>query len=100
MGNTIKWFQINCTSSTNKIVLNWDEELNFNDQDVKVLTLKPKSQNLTSHNITRREIIDEEDVTTESSDEEEVLVTTELPEPTEVISQKVECIFLDCKKVL
>jgi len=65
-----------------------------------VLTLKPKSQNLTSHNITRREIIDEEDVTTESSDEEEVLVTTELPEPTEVISQKVECIFLDCKKVL
>lgn len=79
---------INCTSSTNKIVLNWDEELNFNDQDVKVLTLKPKSQNLTSHNITRREIIDEEDVTTESSDEEEVLVTTELPEPTEVISQK------------
>lgn len=63
----------------------------INDQDVKVLTLKPQSQNLTSHNITRREVNDEGDVTTESSEDEvEVLVTTELPEPTEVISEKVK----------
>lgn len=54
-----------------------------------MLTLKPQSQNLTSHNVTRREIIAEDDVTTESSEDEEVLVTTEPPAPTEVISEKV-----------
>lgn len=76
---------INCTSSTNKIVLNWDEELEIVDSNIKVVTIKQEeiqTQNI-SHNITRREVEDSEGTNGGLlMSDDDVLTTTEDPEMT------------------
>ncbi|XP_066246171.1 aminopeptidase N-like [Euwallacea similis] len=78
---------LNCTVSTNKIILNWDEELFINDSDIKVFTIKHEEAhgNETGHNVTRREVEDEDESV---STMEESGSTTEMV-PTEVVPEKV-----------
>ncbi|KAL1513226.1 hypothetical protein ABEB36_002662 [Hypothenemus hampei] len=82
---------VNCTSATNKIVLNWDEELTINESDIKVSAfIKDHNNETKSHNITRREVSEDSlnsndgpeniDVTTEE-------VTTEIQTNTEPIPE-------------
>ncbi|XP_019763293.1 aminopeptidase N [Dendroctonus ponderosae] len=76
----------NCTATTNKIILNWDEELSIDESQIKVVSFKREQVAQESHNVSRRDVTESEegssdtDVTTEE-------VTTEAV--TEAVSEKV-----------
>lgn len=74
----------NCTSPTDKIVLNWDDELSILDADIKVVTVKHEElgsrKNISRRAIDESEMVEDEIESTTVESEE---VTTEVvPETT------------------
>ncbi|CAG9772406.1 unnamed protein product [Ceutorhynchus assimilis] len=82
---------INCTTSTDKIVLNWDEELNILDSDIKVVTVKQEEVHEKNHTVAKREILDSEDVENGAIlAEDDIMVdTTEEMATTEIVTEPV-----------
>ncbi|XP_050293246.1 aminopeptidase N-like isoform X2 [Anthonomus grandis grandis] len=68
---------VSAIQSTNKIVLNWDEELQIIDSDIKVTLVTEEPVDNKAHNITRRQADVTEDIPAPESDDESITTTTE-----------------------